>query len=680
MKLRVHVDVGRLFTSLFLSNEDTDGIKSFKSSSTPTDLISSIFNVLQLASEHYGLDVPTFLQHTNTFTHSTMIAVNAIVEGQISRTGIITTKGFRDILTLREGGKKSPFEYQVDFPEPYIPRYLTLEVTERISAEGNVLIPLNEEEVRSIINRFKKLGVEAIAVCLLWSIRNNKHERRIGQIIEEEWPEVDYSLSYQVNPTVGEYRRMFSTALDASLKGPVKQYLAKLEQILAHQGYQQEPLLLDSTGGIKKIKEISDRPSSILSFCPVTLRMATRALSCREEDALLIVDGGEIGSDLSSIILDYLSHSRIGVLDVAAFGASESSIAWIDPGGLLQLGPQNAGTDPGPACYRRGNSQPTLIDASLALGYLNPSYFLNGQMEIDPAFSKKVIQEEVADQKGITVEEAAYSIYLIACQNMISGIREKAIEQRIDLDRALLVGGYETFGLYAGLVAQGLEVKKVLLPRATSVINTVEQDDLNIKQFSKGYFADSSQFDFEGVNKVLGQLKNEAEKFLDQLSIPLKECEYRYFTEARYPSQVWNLEVPVNADHLSPRVLEQLVENFHQLHKKFYFANEPKQKVEFIRWRLRLIFSAHNLAFPNKKEGAKKSMGANKGTRRIYLNEQFIDIPVCDAELLEIGNFLAGPAIVESSHVSILVPPGAQLTISQLGDYWLQFNDYDRRD
>lgn len=687
MKFRLAVDIGGTFTDLCVVDEKEE-MRSFKSLTTE-HLIDGLLDTLYLAGQDYGLSVQELLERSIFFVHGTTVSLNALLERKVAKTGLICTRGFRDILTIREGGKLEPFNWQVDYPKPYIPRYLTLPVTERINAEGEVEIPLDEEEVRQVVRQFRRWNVEAIAVSLLWSIANPVHEKRIGEIVAEEWPGVTWVLSHELNPIIREYRRTSSTVIDASLHKVMSQYLAQLEKALREQGFRGEIFIGTSSGGMMGVEEIAQKPIYTVGSGPTMMPVAGLFFGTleRESQNLLGIDMGGTSFDVSAVRDGQLVLSReamvgeymlgISRVDVRSIGAGGGSIAWVDSGGLLHVGPQSAGSHPGPACYDLGGEEPTVTDANVALGYLNPDYFLGGRMRLSPDRSAQVIQEKVADPLRIDLAEAAFSIFTTVNHNMIAAIQDITVKQGVDPRESLLVAGGGAAAIHVVPIAQELRMREVLIPKLAATFSAMGGLLSDIRQeFTGSLFMESHRFDCERVNALLQRLERRGEEFLSRAGVSPEDRKLEYFVEARYPYQVWELEVPLRGTRLSPEGLEALVEGFHRVHEAVFTIKEPGQYIECLYWRVRATGRVPKPEMREQVYGGEDGSRALKGRRRAYFRELggFVDTPIYAGSLLTYGNRTTGPAIIEEPTTTVVLFPGSQATVSKWGNYLLTLN------
>lgn len=686
MGFRIATDTGGTFTDLVIFGEDGE-LNSFKSSTTPKDIPKGIFNTIKLAADHYKMSPVELLMKTDIFIQGTTTATNAIIQGKTAKTGFITTKGFKDILLLREGGKPETFNSKIPYPKPYVPRYLTFEVIERINSEGEVYIPLNEDSVRTALSQLNKNGVEAIGICLLWSIVNPVHEQRIGEILDEEWPGIPYTLSHQLNPIIREYRRASSAVIDASLKPIITQYVENLNKKLRENGFTGSLFILTSFGGMMDYDMVCRKPIYVIGSGPSVAPCA--GLFFGEKDCgvnnVIVCDTGGTSFDVSVIVNgniqftrdtwlggEYLGHmTGLASVDVKSIGAGGGSIGWVDSGGLIHMGPQSAGADPGPACYMKGGKEPTLTDAAVVLGYINPHYFLGGTMKISAKKSAQAIEDKIAKPLDMNLHEAAFSMVAICNQNMVGAIQEITINQGIDPRESILVVGGGAGGLNIVDIAKEVGIKKLVLPKTAAVLSAMGGmfSDV-VSENSANYYTCSNDFSFAPINNVLKQLEDDSAEFLSRLNIPPQKRKIEFIVEARYPEQVWQLDVVLRAKRITNQEdVDQIVEDFHAAHERVFAVKEPGQYIECIQWRARATGELAKPKLIELKDGGENPSAAFKGKREAYFRETggLVETPYYDADKLMFGNKIAGPAVIEGSATTLVIPPGAIVTVSRLG-------------
>ncbi len=686
MTFQIAVDVGGTFTDLVL-REQGGRVRSFKAPTTPGRIVDGILNGLGLIAEDYGVERRTLLADCSKLACGTTAATNAILEGTYARTGLICTEGFRDTLLIREGGKQDTYTIAIDYPEPYIPRHLTLGVRERMNAEGGVELPLDEASAVEAIERLKALGVESIAVALLWSIANPDHEKRVGALIEKHWPGIPYSLSHRTSPTLREYRRTSATAIDASLKPLVRRAVSELEQKLRDAGLGGVLTLVTSSGGQTAGDEVIERPINLClsgpSAAPEAARSSIRAEAAATCNAI-VVDMGGTSFDIS-IINDWeIPMHREGIIaghafgvpsvEVKTIGAGGGSIARVDAGGFIHVGPESARSVPGPACYGRGGERATVTDANLVRGFLDPANFAGGTMTLAPEKAAAAIEADVARPLGLSQYEAASLIGLSVEQNMVAAIEEITIRQGVDPREYVMVAGGAAAGLHAVPIARELGIRKVLVPPVAGVLSAFGILVSDIKStFARSMPAATDAFDFERVNATLAGLEQEATSYLDRMKVAPEAREIRFSAEARYRGQVWQLTLNFEGNRIADATaLASLVESFHRLHEKHYFVRSS-DPIEFTEWSAVAI---GRLPTGRLDHGAAQDgdmAAAAKSSREVYMRELGgkANIPVFDGAKLAPGARVVGPALIDQPLTTIVLYPSTAATMTEHGGVWV---------
>ncbi|HMM06678.1 MAG TPA: hydantoinase/oxoprolinase family protein [Clostridiales bacterium] len=693
------IDVGGTFTDAAIMDENGE-VDIFKSPTTPHDWTEGILGSLRVAAEHYHTEFAEFLAEISVDNggmaiHGSTIATNAIVEKKCGKIGIMCTKGFRDAFLFREGPNKNPFDLDLDYPEPFVPRYLTLSVEERINSEGIVDTPLNEEDVRSVTRQFKEYQVEAICVCFLWSTANQDHEKRAKEVILQEWPEAQVVLSSEVNPNSREYRRWISAAMDASLRKLISTYANNLNKRLNDNGFRGEIRMLNSSGGVMSTAEIVNRPLYSIDSGPSTAPVSGKEYSQRDLDDnnVVILDMGGTTFDVSCVINGDISVSRetligdeipgISRVNVHSIGAGGGSIAWVDSGGMIRVGPRSAGSVPGPACYNRGGTLPTVTDANLVLGYLDPDFFNDGKMKLYADLAHQAIKKHIADPLGITVMEAAYSIWTIVNVNMIAAIKDITIWQGIDPRNYVMVAGGGACGMHAIPLAEGLDMKKLLIPRTAGGLSAVGGifSDI-VSEYNDSCFTTTRDFDRDKVNEVIGNLYQKALDFFERNNIKVENRGVELYMEGHYPFQVWELSVNItdylkDGFTLDEESIKSIEQAFHREHERTFTIKE-NTFVECIYWRVRAIGKTQRDAFmpvqEKHEENFFKNKGKRTGSRKIYF-KQFggtIVTPVYAGENLVYGDAIEGPAIIEEPTTTVVILPGYTMTVTKFNNYFIE--------
>lgn len=677
MKYRIAADTGGTFTDVALSRDGSDPIIG-KALTTRERIFEGIEAAIANAAQHYGAAAQDVIANTEIFLYGTTHATNAIVTGATAKTALLCTRGFADTLVLREGGKRSAFDFRAEYPKPYIPRSLTFEINERISAEGEVIEALQADQVKDQLLRLKDAGVEAIAVCLLWSIVNPKHENAIASLIEEYLPDLPYTLSHRLNPIVREYRRSSSTAIDASLKPLMQSHLLGFQSDLEERGFRGSLLAVTSMGGAMHVQDLVQQPIYTVRSGPAMAPVAATVYGAQDGSPadLIVCDTGGTTFDVSLVRAGQVKQTRetwlggrfvgnitgMSSVDVQSIGSGGGSIAWVDSGGMLRVGPRSAGARPGPVCYGRGGTEPTVTDASLVLGLLDPGHFLGGRMPLDVKAAREAIGR-VASPLSLSIEDAAYAIYLIATDAMVGAIREITIEEGIDPRECRIVAGGGAAGLNAAAIATELAVAQVIVPRtagAFSACGGLYADVMT--EASATFYANTQDFPMDDVNGVLARLDETLAVMAETLhSRGLSEVRTEYWMEARYPFQSWELEVQLPFSRLKTKEdIYALREAFHVVHDRVFAVSEPGQEIECLFWRARLIAPLSERpadAGPSVAGHAPKPRTVHPA---IFGRREVMTSRYEGADLLP-GTAVAGPAIVDEMTTTIVVPPGSVL-------------------
>jgi N-methylhydantoinase A len=690
MGFRISVDTGGTFTDVVVADEEG----KLHLAKAPTDLeraFQSIEEGLAQLAPGVGLTVPELLARTDAFTYGTTRATNAIVEGRTARTAFFTTEGFPDVLLLREGGKPEPFR-QLAYPPSYVPRYLTFEIRERIDSEGDVFVPVDESSVLEAIAEARRLKAEAVAVCLIWSIVNPAHELRVGELLERESPGLPFTLSHRLNPIIREYRRASSTAIDASLKPLMQAYLRTMEHDLRAAGLTGHIFVATSFGGAWRPQEVIERPiysvGSGPSMAPVAALTYAKAEQAEEGHDLIVCDTGGTTFDVGLVSggeVNFTAETWLGgrwighitgirAVDVKSIGAGGGSIVWIDPGGLLRVGPRSAGADPGPACYGRGGTEPTITDAAVVLGWIDPDYFLGGRLPLDAEAAHEVLGQAVAAPLGMDVHEAAFAALTISSENIVGAIREITIAQGIDPREVTLVAGGGASGLNIVPIARELGCRRVLLPSTASALSACGALFADVvSEFSHSRYEETRSLDRTAVNEALADVEAQADAFLDEVtSLPVTGTRKDFLVEARYRAQVWELDVPVPRRVETDDDVRAVEEAFHAMHERIFAVREPGQYLECLLWKARATAVLEKPALRERELLAGAAQA--EATPDAYFKEIGLGpVPRYDGNALPAGTRIDGPAVIREPTTTVVVYPGSAAVVTRLGNYVLEF-------
>ncbi|GGC52847.1 hydantoinase B/oxoprolinase family protein [Chelatococcus reniformis] len=686
MNYRISVDTGGTFTDVVVA--DPGGrLHIGKALTTPARAYEGLSASLDDAARALSLTRTDLLARTSLFTYGTTRATNAIVERKAAKTALLVTQGFPEILVLKEGGRFDPHKWDTDYPKPYVPRRYTFEVPERITSEGTVDVPLDEASVRTIIEQMGRDRFEAVAVCFLWSIVEPRHEQRVGELLTELLPGVPFSLSHKVNPILREYRRASATAIDASLAPIMRRHLRDLETDLRGDGYQGELLVSTSFGGVMHLDDIVERTVYMTKSGPAMAPVAGYTYAAAEGlgDSVIVCDAGGTTFDVSLVRGGDVKYTRetwlggqftgdclgLSSVDVRSIGAGGGSIAWIDSGGLLRVGPHSAGSAPGPACYGRGGTEPTVTDAALVLGYIDPNYFLGGRMQLDMAAATAAVAKLAAAlAKG--VEETAAGIMSLAGEHMVKAIQELTVNEGHDPKRSTIVAGGGSSGFNAVEIARKLGCAHVILPRTAAALSACGAHYSNIAfEHGGSAVARTDAFDYDKVNATLSAIEAEVGRFAaNAAQRGVDRSRVSFFVEARYLFQVWELEVPLAKSRFdSPADVAALEEAFHEVHERAFAVKQAGQPVECLNWKARYSGELPTLP-PERVDIAGASRPEPRHSREVYFaGVGLTQAPVHLGTELPRGAVVAGPAVIEEPTTTLVVYPGSVARVSPSGSY-----------
>ena len=683
---RISVDTGGTFTDVVIA--DAQGHFTIgKAPTTPERIYVGLRAALVGAAELLGLELQDVLERADLFTYGTTRATNAIVTGDIAKTAFLTTQGFPDVLVLREGGKFNPHDLSQPFPKPYIARRHTFEILERMNAQGEAVTPLDEAQVETVIERLREKEFDAIAISLFWATANSTHEKRLGEMIARSLPEIPYTLSHELNPILREYRRGSSTAIDASLKPLMQTHLRELQSDLRDEGYTGEILISTTIGGCLDIDSVIAHPIHTVRSGPAMGPVAGRRYAVLEDkkESVLVVDTGGTTFDVSLVrdgeisitqetwIGERFTGHMLGIpaVDARSVGSGGGSIAWLDEANLLHVGPQSAGANPGPACYGQGGELPTATDAALVLGYIDPNYFLGGRMQLDFVAARSAI-ETISAPLGISIEQAAYSIFAVSNETMINAIKDITVSEGIDPSEAVVVAGGGAAGLNIMPIADELNCRAVIVPRTASVLSAcgMQFSDIQAEQ-SATVATRSDNFDRAAVNKALADIDTKLHAFAATLAERgFDKFTLSYRVDAHYAAQVWDITVPLERNRINDDAQENdLVEAFHAAHRRIFSVDDRASPIDFLNWTGRI-----SIHLPQANIVA----SGNDALVQPQSREVWFDISGPeDAAIVRGGSIAAGqavegPAIIEETTTTLVLPCGTRATLTSSDSYLVE--------
>lgn len=675
--LEIAVDIGGTFTDI-VCLRDKRTLYATKVSSTPRDLARGVregtAKVLRLA------DASPY--EVTRFVHGTTIATNAILEHRGAPLGLLTTAGFEDTLEIGRIKRSKMYDLFLDSQTPTFlaPGRRRVGISERVDAQGAILVPLDEDQVRRAVRRLvEEQAVGAIAVCYLFSFRNPTHELRTREIIREECPDLSVSLSSQVDPVFQEYERTAVTAFDAYVRPNVVSYLAKLEDELAGLGLAVRIQVMQSRGSITAASTAMERPVTLALSGPAAgvmgglfagaqsgyANVITVDIGGTSCDVSLVKDGRPIVSREGQISIYPL---RVPMINVNTIGAGGGSIAWIDDAGGLRVGPRSAGADPGPACYGLGGAEATVTDASVVLGYLNPEYFAAGELALDVGLARRAVGR-IAARLGLDVTDAAYGIHRILNAQMADQIRLVSVRQGYDPRHFAMVALGGAGAVHGGALIRELRIPVLIVPRSPGVLSAFGLLVANVEHEQTHTFGVRvDRADVDEMQRVFDQIEMLGYERMRRDGVRLEEVEVFRLADIRYTGQAYNLEVPVPAI-LTAETIAALVDAFHEKHRQVYGHSDPTGRVEIVNVR---AVHVHALPKPDlAADVARVSSGpAQKGHRSAYFPEcgGYVSVPLFDRAALHAGASFDGPAIVEQPDTTIVVYPGQICRVDPSGN------------
>ena len=677
MTYRLGVDVGGTFTDLVLHKVETNRLEFAKTPSTPANQSEGVTTgTLQLVNR-LGISPEAIA----FFIHGTTVATNTLLERKGARTALIVTKGFRDVLQIGRQDRPDLYDWRIRRPEPIVPRRLRFEVTERVLHTGEVIEPVSDADVAEVVQSLKDEEVEAVAVCLLHSYAHPDHEQQVGNAIREALPDVTLSISSEVVPEFKEYERMSTAAINAFVAPVMSRYLRDLQSSITEQGIDSGLHIMQSNGGTMGADTAVEKPVHTILSGPAAGVIGSVGLAAQAgESNTISVDMGGTSFD---VCLSYQGEVRrtqdseierlpikVPMVDIHTLGAGGGSIAWIDPGGAMRVGPQSAGADPGPACYGQGGTEATVTDANLLLGRLSPDAFLGGRMKLDVDLARKAVQERIAGPLDLGLEEAAEGIVRVVNAGMIKGIRVVSVAKGYDPREFTLV----TFGgagpVHAAELAAELDIPRVLVPIAPGVTSAMGLLMADLRHdLVRTVLMSSADAKASDLGETYADLETEALAQMDREGVPSDEVALVRTADVRYLGQGYELEVPVSGGAVTDSELDAVYGRFHDAHTRAYGHASPDRPLEVVNLRTTALVK---LPQPRLEKadlvGDANPDRARRESRDVVFHNKSISTTVYDRTKLIAGDSLEGPAIVEQLDSTTVVWPEQTANVDQYGN------------
>ncbi len=672
------IDVGGTFTDCLVMEESGE-LRKFKASSTPDDLARGLFNALEKAAAAYGENLEQFLADVELIVHGTTLGINVLLTGQGAQVGLITTKGFRDVIEIRRGIKNlhgSMFDQFIEPYRPLVPRSRRLGVLERTLYTGEIVEPLDEAGVRDAAKRLVDDGCEAIAIGFLHSYANSTNELRAKEIASE-FDGIYVTASHEILPVWREFERFSSTVVSAHIGPALSKYLTVLEARLKDRGFRGALLLMLANGLVQVVDQCLNRAIYLLGSGPAAAPSAAVRVGSRHGHRdLLSFDMGGTSLDVSVIRNAeipttneaWVGEERVAIkmVDVVSVGAGGGSIAWIDQLGLLRVGPMSAGADPGPAAYGQGN-EPTVTDADLVLGYVPADYFLGGDIELDLDRARAAL-EPVGAAIGLSIDETARAIFETVNSVIADQITEVCTKRGYDVRDFALVAGGGAGGIHAAAIAERLSIPEVIIPRTSALMSAFGMFTMDLgQQYARTRFRDLGHIDPGEVDVIYGEMRQEAEAAFADIAVGEGALEFYQTVGMRYAGQFHEVEIELQSGSISQDSLDELVRCFHEEYDKLYGYSLPKQPVEFLTFYLKATRPRRRFDLRGTSATPGDIKQALRGKRSCLLAGERVDVPVYDGDRLQPGHRIDGPALIDDTTTTVFVREGSTCAIDPHG-------------
>jgi N-methylhydantoinase A len=696
--MRVAIDTGGTFTDILLFDEEKNKLWPLKIPTNPEHpekaFLQGLLEVLEFSKSDPA--------NIETIIHGTTLVTNALLQQQTAKTGLLVTAGFRDLLEIGRQDRAELYNLQLEKRPPLVPRELIREIPERIGPEGQILKKLDLQAARRALYYLHQEGVESLAISLLFSFLNSSHEKQLGQLASDFFPEEFIFLSSQLSPEFREYERTSTTVVAAAVAPRVVNYLQVLLNNLDQIGCaQSEVFIMHSGGGMLPAREAAHHPHQLIESGPAAGLMAAAHLSQllhlprviafdmggTTAKAGVIFNGQpqytvdyQVGGDIHRGGRNYGGYPvRFPMIDVTECGAGSGSIAWIDPGGHLQVGPRSAGAHPGPAGYGQGGKEPTVTDAYLLLGFLQADDLLGGRKALFPALARKAIQEEIAQPLGLEVRQAAQGILTLVNANMLRILRLVSISRGHDPRDFTLLPYGGAGPLHACHLAEEMEIKKIIIPPFPGLFSATGLllSDITM-DFVRTKLLLLSENNITTIQAIFSLLLKEAEAWFQRTGLGQDKTALFPSVDLRYQGQNYELNVPFSGKKFTRDLMASLLLSFHQIHQQLYGHCEPRAPVELVNLRLKAVVKVTKPQFPPLEKATTSIQESRESFREIWLAENIkkgirvIKCPVFQRDNLRAGHEIKGPALIKETCSTTFVGPGWHLQVDTLGNLILE--------
>lgn len=687
MTLKIGIDVGGTFTDFVVARDGKEPA-IFKSLSTPSDPSIAVVNGLTdiAAAQNPPLTLEAFAPHIDTIVHGTTVTTNATLTHTGAKSALLTTEGVRDALEMRRGIREEQYNNRYANVKPLVPRYLRAGIKGRLDRAGREVAPLDLAQVREAIALFKQEGVQAVSVCFMNSFANPAHEQAAAEIVKQEMPGAYLSVSTDLLPSIRFYERISTTALNSYVGPKLNHYLDQLVGRLKGIGFKGLLLIMQSNGGVISPQLAREKAALTLLSGPAGGPGAGLFyVRPHGQDKCITTDMGgtsfeasvAVGNPMIKNDGEIARHKiALPMLDIHTIGAGGGSIGWLDEGGLLRMGPQSAGADPGPACYGKGGTLPTTTDANVVLGYLDPNYFAGGRMKLDVAAARQAIETHIARPMGLSIEEAAAGMYRVACNNMAQGVREVTIKRGFDPREFPYIPAGGAGPIHSCLICEELEIPFQIVPRESSVLCAFGMLMSELKHdFVRTFVARLEAIDWPRLTQIIDEMSAEGARQLTEERIPEARRRHDIKFDCRYIKQYHEVSFLVPRDLIDRRDTAAIARLFHAEHNRLYgySLEQENTPLEIINVRVQSVGLTDKPSYKEEAWAGTDAGKALKGRRSVYIPETqaFREVPIYDGHKLRFGNRVEGPAMIEEETTAIFVSDSFDGAVDGLGSFVL---------
>ena len=690
-RFRLGVDIGGTFTDAVLLSEESGETSIAKVPSTPSDPSAGFLDAVTriLAANAVAPEDVSYL------VHGTTVATNSLIEGTTPPAAFVTSAGFRDMLEIARQVRPSLYDVHFTKPPPLVPRNHCFEVRERLDARGNVLEPLDETEVYALAERLLDEEVVSVAVCLLHAYLNPAHERRVEEILRERCPGLLISISSSVCPEIREYLRASTTVINACVRPVVAHYLGGIERRLSEGGFESELLVMQSNGGVFTFENAAEKPVYMVESGPaagvIAAEFVASALGFRDVISFdmggttakvgLVLDGQpkitkeyEVGAQALSGRGQSRGSGypiRTPVIDLVEIGAGGGSIAWVDPGGILRVGPQSAGADPAPICYGKGGEEPTITDANVVLGRLNPEFFLGGEMGLRVDAARDGVERRCAQALGMDPVECAHGIVEIANAAMTNALRIITVQRGYDPRDLAMVAFGGAGPLHANRLCEEMNIPLLIIPPSPGTASALGLLVTELKhEFSQTRIMRRGEENIEAINQQFASMESAGSTVLTRDGLARDDIAFVRQIETRYAGQSFELAIECAPGQLARADLDAIHEAFHTEHRRTYGHGYPQEPTELVNFRVTAIGRIRKPRLREIATASTPASAARKSTRAVHFRHTggFLETDIYDRARLGAGHGLTGPAVIEEMDATTVIEPGYQVAVDKFGN------------